>query len=292
MRQRTAAVVEEGMMRELAGNVAVITGGASGIGLALARRLAREPMRLVIADIEEPALEAAVDDLRNRGAEVLGVPTDVSDLASVQALADAAFGRFGAVHLLVNNAGVNRSGPIHEISHDDWQWLLGVNLWGVIHGIEAFVPRMLEQGGEGHIVNTASFAGFVPVQGLGAYCTTKSAVVALSEVLYRDLSAYGIGVSVLCPLVVNTNIRFAGRNRPSRFGGPLAEPTRSAAEQEALAGRHIMPEEVAELVVAGVRANRLYIHTHAEARGFIQRRFARIDRAFADAGLEAPGGPV
>ena len=273
-------------MRELADKVAVITGGASGIGLALARRLAQEPMRLVLADIEQPALDAAAQELRDRGAEVLAVQTDVSDLASVQALAGHAYTHFGAVHLLVNNAGVNRPGPMHEMRHEDWQWVLGVNLWGVIHGVEVFIPRIIEQGTDGHIVNTASFAGLVPVQGLGAYCVSKSGVVALSEVLHRDLSAYGIGVSVLCPLVVTTNIRFAGRNRPLRFGGPLAEPTRSDAEQAALVGRHIEPAEVAELVVQGVQANRLYIHTHAEARDFIQRRFARIDRAFDDAGLE------
>src|SRR5205823_6235875 len=147
-------------------------------------------------------------------------------------------------HLLFNNAGVNRSGPMQEMRHEDWEWVLGVNLWGVIHGVETFVPRMLEQNEDGHIVNTASFDGLVPNQGLGVYCVSKYGVVALSEVLFRDLSAHGIGVSVLCPMVVNTNIRFAGRNRQPEFGGPIEEPTRSAEEQEAIVGRHITPDEV------------------------------------------------
>jgi NAD(P)-dependent dehydrogenase (short-subunit alcohol dehydrogenase family) len=272
-------------MQELAGKVAVVTGGASGIGLATAKRFAAEGMKVVIADVEQPALDAAEKQLAGLGAETLAVHTDVGRLESVQVLADRAYERFGGVHLLFNNAGVNRSGPIQEMRHEDWQWLIQVNLWGVIHGVEVFVPRMLEQREEGHIVNTASFAGLVPNEGLGIYCMTKYGVLGLSEVLYRDLSAHGIGVSVLCPMVVNTNIRFAGRNRQAEFGGPLDEPTRSAEEQEAIVGRHIEPEHVAELVVQGVRVNRLYIHTHAEARGFIQRRFNRIDRAFADAGL-------
>jgi NAD(P)-dependent dehydrogenase (short-subunit alcohol dehydrogenase family) len=272
-------------MQDLAGKVAVITGGASGIGLATARRLGREGMKVVIADIEQAPLDAAVRDLQDGGADALGVRTDVGKLEDVQRLAERTLERFGKVHLVFNNAGVNRGGPIQEMTHADWQWILQVNLWGVIHGVEVFVPRLLEQGEGGHIVNTASFAGLVPNQGLGAYCVSKYGVVGLSEVLYRDLSAYGIGVSVLCPMVVNTNIRFAGRNRQPEFGGPVQEPTRSDEEQEAVIGRHIEPAEVAELVLQGVLANRLYIHTHAEARGFIQRRFNRIDRAFADAGL-------
>ncbi|HZQ34440.1 MAG TPA: SDR family NAD(P)-dependent oxidoreductase [Dehalococcoidia bacterium] len=272
-------------MQDLAGKVAVITGGASGIGLATARRLGREDMKVVIADIEQAPLDAAVRDLQAGGADALGVRTDVGKLEDVQQLAERTLERFGKVHLVFNNAGVNRGGPIQEMTHADWQWILQVNLWGVIHGVEVFVPRLLEQGEGGHIVNTASFAGLVPNQGLGAYCVSKYGVVGLSEVLYRDLSAYGVGVSVLCPMVVNTNIRFAGRNRQPEFGGPVEEPTRSDEEQEAIVGRHIEPDDVAELVLKGVLANRLYIHTHAEARGFIQRRFNRIDRAFADAGL-------
>ena len=268
-------------MRELAGKVAVITGGASGVGLALARRLSREPMRLVIADIEQPALDAAAQDLRDRGADVLPVRTDVGDLSSVQELADRAFARFGSVHLLVNNAGVNRAGPIQEMRHEDWQWLIQVNLWGVIHGVETFVPRMLRQDEPGHVVNTASFAGLVPVQGLGAYCVTKSAVVALSEVLYRDLRPHGIGVSVLCPMRVETNIDASARNRPAALGG--LDPSPAPEETRNLVGRTLQPDDVAAKVVHAVTRGALYIHTHEEARGFIRRRFERIDRAFDEA---------
>jgi NAD(P)-dependent dehydrogenase (short-subunit alcohol dehydrogenase family) len=272
-------------MQELSGRVAVITGGASGIGLGTARRLAGEGMKVVLADIEQGALDSAQKQLEGSGADVLAVRTDVGKLEDVRALADRAFERFGKVHLLFNNAGVNVPGPIQEATHADWQWVLQVNLWGVIHGVEAFVPRMIAQGEEGHVVNTASFAGLVPNQGLGVYTVSKYGVVGLSEVLFRDVSAYGIGVSVLCPLVVETNIRYAGRNRQAEFGGPIVDPTRSDEEQQNLIGSVRTADEVAALVVEGVKANRLYIHTHPEARGYIQRRFNRIDRAFADAGL-------
>lgn len=271
-------------MERFEGRVAVITGGASGIGLATARRLAVAGMKLVIADIEQAPLTAAGAELSQQ-AETLTVQTDVGDLASVEQLAGRAYDRFGAVHLLFNNAGVNRSGPLQAMRHSDWQWVLQVNLWGVIHGVETFLPRMLKQGDDAHIVNTASFAGLVPNEGLGVYCVSKYGVVALSEVLYRDLRGTNVGVSVLCPMVVETNIRFAGRNRPSQYGGPVTAPTRSAEEQERIVGSHISADQVAEQVIDGVRAGRLYIHTHPEARAFIQRRFNRIDRAFADAGL-------
>ena len=206
-------------MEELAGKVAVITGGASGIGLATARRLARDGARLVLADVERPALEEAAREIGALGAEVLAVPTDVGERADVERLAEETYARFGAAHLLFNNAGVALFGGIETMRHEDWEWLIRVNLWGVIHGIESFVPRMVEGGEGGHIVNTASFAGLVPNQGLGVYCTTKYAVVGLSEVLYRDLSGYGIGVSVLCPMVVETRISSCERNRPAELGG-------------------------------------------------------------------------
>lgn len=259
----------------------MITGGASGIGLATARRLAGEGMRIVLADIEPGPLDAAVREIETAGVEALGVLADVGELAQVQALADQAFARFGAVHLLFNNAGVAIGGPIQAMSHADWEWLIRVNLWGVIHGIEAFVPRLIEQNDGGHIVSTASFAGLVPNQGLGVYCVTKYGVVALSETLYRDLSAYGIGVSVLCPMRVSTNIDQSARNRPSELGGPQFRPEAGDGEEPDYAGRTIDADEVAALVVEAVKANQLYIHTHPEARGFVRRRFGRIDRAFA-----------
>lgn len=267
-------------MEDLSGRVAVITGGASGIGLATARRLAHEGMRLVLADIERQPLEAAVRELQQRGAIALGVHTDVGDLQQVQALATTAFAHFGAVHLLFNNAGVAVFGPLQDMKHSDWEWVLRVDLWGVIHGVEAFVPRMIKQGQGGHIVNTASFAGLVPNEGLGVYCVAKYGVVALSECLARDLRPYGIGVSVLCPMILETNIGTSERNRPPAFGGPEASRPRTPEEQQRLRGRVLSADVAAEKVVRAVKSGQLYIHTHEEAREFIRRRFERIDRAF------------
>ena len=267
-------------MEELSGRVAVITGGASGIGLATARRLAQEGMRIVLADVEPGPLEAAVREVEGAGGEALGVPTDVGELAQVEALAEQTFARFGGAHLIFNNAGVAVAGPIQAMSHQDWEWLVRVNLWGVIHGVEVFVPRLIAQGAGGHVVNTASFAGLVPNEGLGVYCVTKYGVMALSECLSRDLRPHGIGVSVLCPMRVETNIGTSARNRPDALGGPEAAAPRGEEEEGNLAGRVIGVEEVAERVVNAVRRGRLYIHTHQEARPFIRRRFERIDRAF------------
>ena len=202
-------------MEDLQGKVAVITGGASGIGRAVADRAVAEGMKIVLADIEQGPLEAAVDDLTGNGAEALGVVTDVSDAASVRALRDRALDRFGAVHLVHNNAGIGLGGPIWEVSEADWRWILGVNLWGVVHGVAAFTPLLIEQG-EGHIVNTASIAGLIAAPFLGPYNATKQAVVAISETLYKDLQTVGapVGVSVLCPGFVQTRIAESERNRP------------------------------------------------------------------------------
>jgi NAD(P)-dependent dehydrogenase (short-subunit alcohol dehydrogenase family) len=275
-------VSEENEMEDFNGKVAVITGGASGIGLATARRLAREGMNIVLADIEPNTLERAVADVSALGVEAIGVPTDVGDLAQVQALADRAFERFGAVHLLFNNAGVAISGPIQEMTHADWEWLMRVNLWGVIHGVETFVPRMIEQRQGGHIVSTASFAGLVANDGLGVYCVTKYGVVGLSECLFRDLRNEGIGVSVLCPMRVETNIGNSARNRPPELGGPNETVVHEGPgeDERQLAGGTISADEVAEMVLKAVRNNELYILTHPESRPFVRRRFERIDRAY------------
>ena len=192
-------------MKDLQGKVAVITGGASGIGRAVADRAAGEGMKIVLGDIEEGPLKEAVDELTGRGAEALGVVTDVSDAASVRALRDRTLDRFGAVHLVHNNAGIGLGGPIWEVSEEDWRWILGVNLWGVIHGVATFVPLLIAQG-EGHIVNTASIAGLTAAPFLGPYNASKHAVVAISETLFKDLQAMGapVGVSVLCPGFVQT----------------------------------------------------------------------------------------
>lgn len=267
-------------MRELAERVAVITGGASGIGLATARLLAGEGMRLVLADIEKSALDGAVDEISRLGAEVIGVPTDVGDLAQVQALAEQAFAHFGGVHLVFNNAGVAVFGAIQDMTHEDWEWVLRVDLWGVIHGVEAFVPRMIAQSQGGHIVNTASFAGLVPNQGLGVYCVAKYGVVALSECLVRDLKPHDIGVSVLCPMVVSTNINESARNRPEGLGGPQRRLDLTPKQQQDMRGRVLPVEVAAEKTVRAVKNDELYIVTHEEARPFVKRRFERIDRAF------------
>jgi NAD(P)-dependent dehydrogenase (short-subunit alcohol dehydrogenase family) len=269
-------------MDELRGKVAVITGGASGIGLATAKRLAREGMRVVLADIERSALDRATEEIRGLGAEVLSVLVDVGERAQVEALAEETFDQMGAAHVLFNNAGVAIFGGIETMSHEDWEWLIRVNLWGVIHGVESFVPRIIQQGEGGHIINTSSFAGLVPNQGLGVYCTTKYAVVGLSEVLYRDLSSYGIGVSVLCPMVVETNINQSTRNRPVELGGGEVAPTplEESPNPRPLVGATLKAEQVAERVLEGIRKKDLYILTHEESRAPIQRRFARIERAF------------
>ncbi len=263
-------------MVELRDRVAVITGGGSGIGAAMARAFARQGMRIVLADIEQAPMEATAAAL---GGEVLTVRTDVTKLGDLQALAARAFDHFGGVHLLCNNAGVAIFGGLESMTHRDWEWVLGVNLWGVIHGIEAFVPRMITQGQGGHIVNTASMAGLVPMQSMGVYVTSKYAVVGLSETLQRDLSAYGIGVSVLCPMIVQTNINASARNRPEELRNPGEEPF--TPPQMDVVGGIIEPGDVADRVVAAVKGNELYVLTHAAQRDIVRRRCQRLDRAAA-----------
>jgi NAD(P)-dependent dehydrogenase (short-subunit alcohol dehydrogenase family) len=265
-------------MEDLRGKVAVITGGASGIGRAVADRAAAEGMKIVLGDIEEGPLKEAVDDLTSTGAEALGVVTDVADAASVQALRDRTLDRFGSVHLVHNNAGIGLGGPIWEVSEEDWRWILGVNLWGVIHGVAAFVPVLVEQG-EGHVVNTASVAGLIAAPFLGPYNATKQAVVAISETLFKDLQAVGapIGVSVLCPGFVRTRIAESERNRPQ--WAPDREAPGSAelrgAVQNMVAGG-IAPATVADRVIDAVRINTFYILTHPELDDALRTRFDDI----------------
>ncbi|MEZ5237001.1 MAG: SDR family NAD(P)-dependent oxidoreductase [Acidimicrobiales bacterium] len=267
-------------MEQLRGRTAVITGGASGIGLATARLLVAEGVSLVLTDIEQGPLDAACAEL---GA--VGVVADVSDLAAVQTLADTAFERFGRVDILFNNAGVAVGGPIAEMTHADWRWVIDVDLWGPIHGVEAFLPRMIAQGGGGHVLFTASFAGLVPNVGLGPYCVAKYGVVALAEVLQKELRPHDIGVSVLCPMRVATNIGHSERNRPAELGGPEASPgvEDQSEDNPDQAGSVLDVDDVAAQVVASIRSNRLYIVPHPESRRFVQRRFERIDRAYDEA---------
>lgn len=269
-------------MEHLAAKVAVITGGASGIGFATARHLASRGVRLVLADIEKSALDRAVAELSTTGTAVEGIVCDVGDLKAVQHLADTAFEKMGAVHIVFHNAGVAVGGPIAEMKHSDWEWTMRVNLWGPIHGVEAFTQRMIAQGQGGHMLFTASFAGLVPNVGLGPYCVSKYGVVALAEVLRRELRAHDIGVSVLCPMRVATNIGHSERNRPDELGGPEASPLvlDQGEDNPNLAGRVLDVEDVAVQVVDAIVANRLYILPHEESRTPIRRRFERIDQTY------------
>ena len=261
----------------------VITGGASGIGLATAKVLARRGARVLLADIEHEALDAAAEQVVQAGASIVETQTcDISSLEAVRRLADVADERLGGTDILFNNAGVAVGGPITEMSHDDWRWIIDVDLWGAIHGVEVFLPRMLARGQGGHILFTASFAGLVPNVGLGPYCVAKYGVVALAEVLRREVRDSQIGVSVLCPMRVGTNIGASERNRTQDYGGGESSVVpQQAAENDDLAGRVISVEEVAERVVAGIDANELYILPHSESREFVRRRFTRIDESFA-----------
>jgi NAD(P)-dependent dehydrogenase (short-subunit alcohol dehydrogenase family) len=255
-------------MEQLRGRVAVITGAASGIGLALAEACAREGMKLVLADIETAALARVHARLQADGAAALAMTVDVMSEPQVQALADAAFREFGAVHLLCNNAGVSAPAlraPTWEVRGEDWPWVMGVNLMGVVHGLRAFVPRMLAGGDEGHVVNTASVAGLI--SGPGPYFASKHGVVCLSEALYKDLRAVGakLSASVLCPGLVRTAILDAERNRPAEFGTATDLQALPEASRRAVDGfRDVLqtgyePAQVAAAVLDAVRADRFYI---------------------------------
>jgi NAD(P)-dependent dehydrogenase (short-subunit alcohol dehydrogenase family) len=257
---------------------AVVTGGASGIGRAMALALARDGARVVVADLDARGMDDVVRQIGAQGGDAVAVRTDVSDRAQVEALAARAFEVFGGVHVLCNNAGVVTHGGLEAATHRDWQWVLGVNLWGVIHGIEAFVPRMIAQKAPGHIVNTASMAGLIATRGLGVYNTSKYAVVGLSETLAKDLKPHRIGVSVLCPMGVETQIRAAGRNRPES----LKNAQEAAAEPVELIGRTLAPETVAEMVMAAIREDRLYVITHDEGLPPLRRRFERMEQSIVD----------
>jgi NAD(P)-dependent dehydrogenase (short-subunit alcohol dehydrogenase family) len=269
-------------MDDVRGAGAVITGGASGIGFATARRLGRAGAHVLLADIEPAALDAAVAGLRAEGIEAHGAACDVRSLDSVQTLADAAFATLPGVQIVFNNAGVAVGGAVAEMSHDDWRWVIDVDLWGPIHGVEAFLPRMIDEGRGGHLLFTASFAGLVPNVGLGPYCVAKYGVVALAEVLAKELREHGIGVSVLCPMRVGTNIGRSERNRHDDYGGTAGSPRvpDQSAGNDDLAGRVLDVDDVARMTVEAVTANRLYVLPHEESREPIRRRFARIDRDF------------
>jgi len=273
-------------LTSLKDRIAVVTGGASGIGRALALLFAREGAHVVVADLDEAGMAETVAGVIQAGRRGLAVKTDVSHLADVQALADRAFAELGAVHVVCNNAGVALWGGLESVSHQDWEWAMGVNLWGVIHGVEAFVPRMVAQKQPGHVVNTASMAGLIASQGLGVYNTTKYVVVGLAETLQKDLRGHDIGVSVLCPMGVNTRIRQSERNRPATLRNATAAREGAPAAREGTAveliGRYLPPEHVAERVLRAIYANRLYVITHEEGLTPLKRRFERMAQAIEE----------
>jgi NAD(P)-dependent dehydrogenase (short-subunit alcohol dehydrogenase family) len=264
------------------GRATVITGGANGIGFATAREFASRGARVMLGDIDQSALDDAVATLRADGVDAHGVMCDVRKLEDVEHLADEAFRVFGEVHVVFNNAGIAYAGPIVQTSHDDWRFVIDVDLWGPIHGVEAFLPRLIAQGGESHIVFTSSFAGLIPNVGLGPYCVAKYGVVALAETLAREVRPNGIGVTVLCPMIVETNL-LANTERvrsedygPARSEAQNVQQLASAPEDDSV----LNVEDVARLTTEAILANRLYVLPHRAARESIQRRFGRIDRTF------------
>jgi NAD(P)-dependent dehydrogenase (short-subunit alcohol dehydrogenase family) len=268
-------------LKELAGKVAVVTGGASGIGKGIARRLKAEGMQLVIADVEQAPLDAAASEL---GA--LGVRTDVADYDSVEALAGEVERRFGAVHLVCNNAGVGSIARIADMQLSDWRWIIGVNLMGAIHGVKAFLPRLKANPDGGHIVNTASMSGLRAMATLGGYTVTKYGVVALSETLALELEQDGakVGVTVLCPGPVRSNIKASSRNRPAAFAGGALTDTDLEKDPVAAQMRWMDPDEAGDVVVRAVKRGDLYALTHPEMFPMVEERFSAISAAFKAAG--------
>src|SRR3954447_25129366 len=266
-------------MMELTGRVAVVTGGASGIGRALARALLAEEVRVVVADVEDAALDATVADLAGLG-EIHGVRCDVSDADAVEHLARWTIDELGGVHIVCNNAGVSGAGGYaSRIPLEQWEWVLGVNLWGVLHGVRAFLPHLIAQG-EGHVVNTASIMGLVPSPMSAPYTVSKYGVVALSEALQLELARFrDVNVSVLCPSWVATNIADAERNRPDRWWGDGSDarpPDLTERVRDALAERGAPPDEIAALAVDAIRQNRFYVLNHDGNDRLVRHRAAAI----------------
>lgn len=257
----------------LSGKTAVVTGGASGLGKAIAQELIAQGMRVVLADIEADALERTATEIGT-----VGIRTDVSEFASVQALAEEVRCRFGTAHVVCNNAGIGSVGRIAELTIDDWKWMLGVNLWGVIHGVRAFLPMLRGNPDGGHIVNTASVGGFVTMPGLGAYAVTKYGVVALTETLAQELAQDGsnVGATVVCPGPIRTNIKTSSRNRPADLGRGALVDTDLEQTEFGRTARWIEPRDAAKIVVAAIRSGDLYAFTHPEQLGALADRLQRI----------------
>jgi NAD(P)-dependent dehydrogenase (short-subunit alcohol dehydrogenase family) len=269
-------------MMEMTGRVAVITGAGSGFGREFARLGAARGLRMALADINQAALDATLGELRAAGADVIGVRTDVSKAADVQALADATMAKFGAVHLLFNNAGVASGGFVWESTDADWQWVLGANVWSVIHAVRIFTPLMLAHGEPAHIVNTASAAGLISAPNMGIYNVSKHAVVALSETLYQDLQLVRskVGVSVLCPAFVPTGIAQSHRNRPADLLNTVPPTASMLAAQDAsvkaVESGRISAPEIAAMTFAAIDAGTFYIVPHTKILDIVQQRMTDI----------------
>jgi NAD(P)-dependent dehydrogenase (short-subunit alcohol dehydrogenase family) len=278
-------------MKDLAGKVAFVTGGASGMGLAMVRAFAAAGMKVAVADIEQKALDAVAAEFAHSNADIITLCVDVTDRAAMARAADATETAFGKVHVVCNNAGVAVGGSIETMSYADWDWVMKVNVDGVINGVQTFVERILRHGEGGHIVNTASMAGHMGVPGLGVYNTSKFAVVGLSEALRLDLAPHGVGVSVLCPGVVRTHIFESGRNRPAALtaardtaGAVLAADVpeaERAARIEQLLANALDPAVVGDMVVHAIQTGEFHIFTHPELHQFTEARAAEIAESFA-----------
>ena len=274
-------------MQDVAGKVAFITGGASGMGLAMARSFSRAGMKVVITDVEEAALATVRAEFEASNAEFLDLKVDVTDRDAMAQAADAVEERFGKIHVVCNNAGVAAGGTVDAHTYNDWDWVTRVNIDGVVNGVQTFVERIKRHGEGGHFVNTASMAGHIAVPGLGIYGMTKFAVVGLSETMRIDLAPHNIGVSALCPGVVNTNIFTSERNRPEALPGETRTALLSGATEEDWADRMAQirdgaldPAVVGDMVLHAIRENEFYIFTHPELKAMSDARFEEMSAAY------------
>ena len=267
-------------MREFQGKGAFVTGGASGVGFALARAFGRVNMRVMLADIEVGALNAALAELKGQGIDVHAVECDVADRASVQRAAKETFAALEKVHLICSNAGVGSGGPLELITHGDWDWVIGVNLMGFVHVIQAFLPRLKEQGEGGHIVTTSSVAGFACPPGTGPYNAAKFANTAVAETLAAELAGSPIGVSIVGLGNVQTRIAESARNRPERYGAATETSPEATEQLAAFVRMGQPPDEVAEKVMRGIMEDELFVFTHPEFRNLIEDRFRKILAAY------------
>ena len=263
-------------MHDLKDRVAVVTGGGSGIGSGICRALAAEGVKVVVSDVDETAGNAVAESIRGEGGTAIAVRTDVSRRGDVEALAQKTLDELGRVDIVCNNAGVLVGGPMLEATEDDWRWLLEVNVMGVVHGSQVFAPILLERG-QGHIVNTASVGGFLSFPNLAIYCTSKFAVVGFSEALHMELTPRGVGVSILCPGKVHSNLSTADRLRPPRFAKAGGSSQELGDLREGME-----PRQVGDHVVRGIKSEAAYIFTHPDFRALFEQKFAGVMAAFGD----------